>query len=77
MKLHELAEQCAVTLSRRAKLEIDQYGYVALFVPPGNRLPFRAELSCEHADGTRVYHVRIHQIFQYLARATKPAGSGG
>lgn len=77
MKLHELAEQCAHVLKSRNEMEMDQHGYIALVVQRPARLPFKGQLACEHEDGRRVYHVRIHQVFQYLAKATKPAGSGG
>ena len=72
MKLHELAEQCAKVLTMRNEFELNCHGYIALVVQAGTRLPFRGQLSCAHEDGRRVYHVPIHQIFAYLARATKP-----
>lgn len=77
MKLHELAEQCAKVLAMRDDCGLDCHGYIALVVQSPTRLPFRGQLACAHEDGRRVYHVPIHQIFAYLARATKPATSGG
>lgn len=72
MKLHELAEACAVCLKSRHAIDFDPQGYIALVVQKPARLPFKGRLACEHADGRRVYHVRIHQVFAYLAKATKP-----
>ena len=76
MKLHELAEQCAQTLKSRSEMDMDQHGYIALVVQRPARLPFHGRLACEHEDGRRVYHVRIHHVFQYLAKATKPVEGG-
>lgn len=76
MKLHELAEACAVCLKNRADIDFDPHGYIALVAPRGTRLPFKGRLACENAEGNRVYYVRVHQIFQYLARATKPEEGG-
>ncbi len=72
MKLHELAEQCAHILKMRNEADLDQHGYIAVVVQAGTRLPFRGQLACAHEDGRRVYHVPIHQVLAYLARATKP-----
>ncbi len=72
MKLHELAEACAHCLKCRHEIDFDPQCYIALVVPKGARLPFKGQLACENSDGNRVYHVRIHQVFQYLAKATKP-----
>lgn len=74
MKLHELAEQCAKVLTMREEINIGVHGYIALVVQSPARLPFRGQLTCAHEDGRRVYHVPIHQVFAYLARATKPTG---
>lgn len=76
MKLHELAEACAFCLKSRNDIDFDPHGYIALVVQGPARLPFKGHLACEHEDGRRVYHVRIHQVFQYLAKATKPVEGG-